>query len=65
MNRTQNALKQSKKKSKKNKASVLSVVRSMTFLNEKITAIEVAKNCSLSRQVCSKYLKELREEGLL
>lgn len=65
MNRTKNALRQSLNKSKRNKASVLSVVSSMKFLNEKVTAVAVAKNCDLSRQVCSKYIKELRSEGLI
>lgn len=65
MSRSENAKKQSKLKAIEAKNKVRSVVESMKFLNEKITYVSVAKASELSRPTATKYLNELKEEGVL
>lgn len=65
MSRTENAKKQAAAKAQKAKAAVLSVYTSMQFLDEKTTITAVGKNAGVDRKTASKYLKELKEEGLI
>lgn len=65
MSRAENARKQAKNKANKAKASVLSAYTSMSFLNEKTTAIAIAENANVTRKTASKYLKELKADGLI
>lgn len=65
MNRSENAKRQSKLKAIEAKNKIRSVVESMKFLNEKITASAVARTANLSRPTATKYLKELKDDGLI
>lgn len=45
----------------KNKTAIESAVTSMKLFQEKITAVKVAEITGISRQTCSKYLKEMKK----
>lgn len=63
MSRAENAKKIAEKKAERMKASIIGVVESFKFLNEKITAKNIAEYLKCSRTTATKYLKELKEEG--
>lgn len=65
MSRSENAKKQAAAKAQKAKAAVLSTYTSMQFLGEKTTVTAVSKNAGVDRKTAGKYLKELKEEGLI
>jgi hypothetical protein len=65
MSRSENAKKQAAAKAQKAKAAVLSAYTSMQFLGEKITTTGVAEAANVTRKTAGKYIKELKEEGLV
>lgn len=65
MSREENAKKQAQALADKTRAHVRSVAMTFKNLNQKITAVAVAEAAQVSRPTASKYLKELREEGLI
>lgn len=65
MNRQDNAKKQAKALAERKRAHVRSVVMTFVNLNQKITAVAVAEAAQVSRNTATKYLKEMKEEGLI
>ena len=65
MSRQENAKKISDEKAKKMKALIVGAVESFKFLNEKITAKNISEYVKCSRTTATKYLKELKEEGII
>lgn len=65
MSRSEHMKKVNEERKNKAKAAVLSVVTSMRFLGEKVTSGTVAKTAQVGRTTAAKYLKELKEEGLI
>lgn len=65
MSRKENMKKVNEERKQKAKAAVLSAATSMKFLGEKITSGTVAKNAGVGRTTAAKYLKELKEEGMI
>lgn len=60
--RSENAKLQTKNMIDKNKAKVLGAIKSLEFLQEKVTSVRLAEYTGLSRQTCSKYLREIKSE---
>jgi hypothetical protein len=65
MSREKHMRKINEERKNKAKAAVLSAVTSMQFLNEKISAQRVANNARVGKTTAAKYIKELKEEGLM
>lgn len=65
MTRAEAAKNATKIKIEKNRSAVESAITSMKLFQEKITALKVAEITGISRQTCSKYLKELKSEGFI
>lgn len=59
MSRTDNAKKQAEAIAKDTEAKVRGAITSLQFLQEKITAVAVAKQAGVSRPTATKYLKEM------
>lgn len=59
MSRTDNAKKQAEAIAKDTEAKVRGAIASLQFLQEKITAVAVAKQAGVSRPTATKYLKEM------
>lgn len=49
----------------KTKSKIESAVNSLIFFGTKITAVEVAKITGISRQTCSKYIKQMKADGFI
>lgn len=65
MTREKHMKKVNEERKNKAKAAVLSAVTSMNFLNEKISSRRVANNAGVSKSTAAKYIKELKDEGLM
>ncbi len=65
MTRQENMRKINKKRAEAKKAKVLGAVQSLQFLKEKITVRKVAEQANISTKTAQKYLKELKQEGLI
>ena len=65
MGRHDNARKQAKALAERTRAHVRSVTQTFINLNEKVTAVAVGEAAQVSRNTATKYLKEMKEEGLI
>lgn len=65
MSRADNAKKQAEALAKETEAKVRGAITTLQFLKEKITIVAIAAQAGVSRPTATKYVKQLKEEGVI